>query len=287
MFYPGKLSLQSPSQLSPEARLNQSARGRPRINKLDTINRGLLQRLTFDASSRVGTSLADASGNGNVGTMVGSPPLVNGRMGGGISFDGSTQYVDVAAIGKPSSWSICFWIKPTSWGSASLVFSDSSPDSTSTYWGIFAQSGGAVQMYISNGTTFQGPNTSSNWDSATYPSTAWTHVVGTIDGSNFRYYRNGLLVGSPIGQTIQNTGTAQPIRIGAFPPGGVLYNGLMDDVWIINRALAPNEIVRMYNDITGNLGLNTWHWDMVGAAAAAASFVPYTPVTQLGPIQAQ
>jgi hypothetical protein len=44
---------------------------------------------TFDGLTIAGTRVFDASGSGNYGTMTNGPTLVNGKLGQGLSFDGS------------------------------------------------------------------------------------------------------------------------------------------------------------------------------------------------------
>ena len=55
---------------------------------------GLVAAYSFDAGS--GSSAADASGNGNTGTLSGASWTTAGKYGGALSFNGSSNYVTVA-----------------------------------------------------------------------------------------------------------------------------------------------------------------------------------------------
>ena len=75
---------------------------------------GLLAGYGFGEGA--GTTTADTSGNGFTGTLVGSPGWVTGRTGTGLSFNGSTTYVD---LGNPSglqftgSMTVSAWVHET------------------------------------------------------------------------------------------------------------------------------------------------------------------------------
>ena len=55
---------------------------------------GLVAAYAFDESS--GSTVADASGNGNNGTISGATRVAGGRHGGALSFDGVDDMVTVA-----------------------------------------------------------------------------------------------------------------------------------------------------------------------------------------------
>src|SRR3990167_464828 len=65
-----------------------------------------------------GTSAGDSSGQGNTGTLAaspGTPTWTTGKIGQGLSFDGSDDYVSVANLSSQivnSNISIAEWVKP-------------------------------------------------------------------------------------------------------------------------------------------------------------------------------
>jgi hypothetical protein len=77
-------------------------------------------------------------------------------------------------------------------------------------------------------------------------SNQWTHVVGTYDGTALRIYENGVQVnsGSLNGPILQSTNA---LNIGRDPSEtNRLFNGLIDEPSVYNRALASNEIAAIY-----------------------------------------
>jgi len=63
---------------------------------------GLEGHWTFDEGA--GTSAGDSSGNGNTGTLVNGPTWDTGKIGGGLRFDGSNDYVDVSSTMNPYTY---------------------------------------------------------------------------------------------------------------------------------------------------------------------------------------
>jgi hypothetical protein len=79
------------------------------------------------------------------------------------------------------------------------------------------------------------------------PAGIWTHVAATYDGTTMQGYLNGapsgtntLTVGHPI-PTNANT-----LRIGADSTGGSLFNGMIDEPRVFNRALSAAEIQNLF-----------------------------------------
>ena len=74
---------------------------------------GLVLGYSFDAGS--GSSVADVSGNGNTGSVVGASWSTPGRYGGAMSFNGSSSVVQVASspsLGLSSAMTLSAWIDP-------------------------------------------------------------------------------------------------------------------------------------------------------------------------------
>ena len=86
-----------------------------------------------------------------------------------------------------------------------------------------------------------GGSYSSYLDSGKSPVTAkWQNIAATYDGTTARYFVDGVEVASRAAPTV---GSSDTWRIGAYgaSPGG-FFDGVIDDVRIYNRALAPGEI---------------------------------------------
>ena len=95
---------------------------------------------------------------------------------------------------------------------------------------------------------FAGDETSPTLSSNIAPSSSWTHIAVTADGTNLKSYTNGVLLG-----TVANTWT--PASIGAQPhfdigdsgPGGSrFFNGNIAHVAIYPTALSAARILAHY-----------------------------------------
>ncbi len=87
---------------------------RARSSIVPTASVGLVAAYSFDAGS--GTSLADDSGNGNVGTISGAVWTARGRYGSGLSFDGADDLVRVSAspsLDLDSGLTLSAWVRPS------------------------------------------------------------------------------------------------------------------------------------------------------------------------------
>ena len=82
----------------------------------------------------------------------------------------------------------------------------------------------------------------------------WYHIAGICDGTTASIYVDGQLMNS---STVDGgyMGTAAGVRIGGeVCCGGDNFAGLIDEVTIYNRALAPDEIAAIY--AAGSQGKN-------------------------------
>ena len=77
------------------------------------VTNGLAGHWQFDDGT--GSTATDSSGNGNDGTLVGSPTWGAGKVGQALTFNGSSQYITVPLVPslKTSSCSIAAWVKTT------------------------------------------------------------------------------------------------------------------------------------------------------------------------------
>ncbi|WP_040549200.1 LamG domain-containing protein [Pedosphaera parvula] len=76
------------------------------------------------------------------------------------------------------------------------------------------------------------------------PTNVWTHLAGTFDGTTFRFYINGSLVASNNG--VLGPVNSEPLIIGGSGTCGI-FEGLIDEPSIYNRALSDAEIKSIYD----------------------------------------
>jgi hypothetical protein len=197
----------------------------------------------FDEGS--GTTTADASGNGNNGTLQGPPTWSAGRVGAkALSFDGVDDYVQVGAAAKlvmTNSLSISAWILPKGVGSSA------------TEGGIIVNKEGEYEVArFPDGTirwSFDNSAPDWGWINTGYvaPINRWTHVAIVYDKGVIKTYANGRLVHRYAGSGIigDHDTTRNDFRIGGRQSGPHFFNGLIDDVRICNRALGTREVATL------------------------------------------
>jgi hypothetical protein len=82
------------------------------------------------------------------------------------------------------------------------------------------------------------------------PANQWTHLAATFDGSSRRLYVNGILIGAQgsLGPLTYDSASV-PLTIGAdwtANSPACLFNGMLDEVSLFNRALSQAEITGLY-----------------------------------------
>lgn len=81
---------------------------------------------------------------------------------------------------------------------------------------------------------------------------AWTHLVGTFDGTNEEYFVNGSPVsadGSPIKITTTGAFVIGALNSAATP---TFFAGTIDEVAVYEHALSPRCVAAHYNLALGN-----------------------------------
>ncbi|HEX3343336.1 MAG TPA: LamG domain-containing protein [Polyangiaceae bacterium] len=187
-----------------------------------------------------------AVGLGSPGLLVGDPDLA-------ATFDGDAgASVDVAS--DPAfdlqTFTLGAIIRPSA-----IVLADmgqqivARPDA---YWiQLDAPSNGADQASLEVGIIT--PQLTDNpWPFRSAALTVGTpaHVVGTYDGSTIAGYVNGKLAGSaPLQVTVGSP--ANPLHIGSWDGASHFQAGVVDEVFVVRRALNASEIQALYEAAQG------------------------------------
>ncbi len=140
-----------------------------------------------------GTTTADATGNGNTGSIENATWTNQGRYGNALQFNGTSALVRVpgsASLNLPSAMTLSAWIRPTA---AQGGWRTIMQRETETYFLNASNSEGALRP--SGGGVIGG---ATQWLSGPTPSpvAAWTHVAMTYDGvehADLRQRRPGRL----------------------------------------------------------------------------------------------
>ena len=190
----------------------------------------------FDEAS--GASVADASPNGNTGTIAGATRTADGRFGGALSFDGVNDMVtvpDAASLDLTAGMTLEAWVYPTATGTAwRTVMLKERPGGLA--YGIYGNNdAGRPEAYAFTGTELGAPGT------AGLPLNTWSHVAATFSASTLRLYVGGVQVATrAVGAALRTSNN--PLRIGGNSIWGEWFAGRIDEVRVYNRALSAAEI---------------------------------------------
>jgi hypothetical protein len=221
---------------------------------------GMIAYWKFDEGSGI---VAYDSFDGNDGTIYGGAAYVNGISGKALEFDGSEDYIsmgdvlDNVFIGTAAVFTVSSWIKPDSVTDYQRIVSKYEDTGSvccgehNRQWFISLHN---QQLFLRAYENLDLPGniveyrTNDNVVSVGN----WYYVVFIFDIGNdiFKIYVNGVeKAGSfPSQSTIIDIADGSaPLEIGAACTGkGHLFNGLIDEVAIYNRALSADEISSHY-----------------------------------------
>ena len=198
---------------------------------------GLVAAYNFNAGA--GTTLADASGRGNNGTISGAT-WTTGIFGGALAFNGTSSWVTIAnssALNLTSGMTLEAWVKPTSlssdWTTLLMKEGGNAPS-----YGIYATDDAANPPagFVSTSGMYRSAQGTSS-----LPVNQWSFLAATYDGSVLRLYVNGTLAASTsVSGAISASSGA--LRIGGNSVWGEYFNGVIDQVRIYSRPLNQGEI---------------------------------------------
>ena len=184
-----------------------------------------------------GSTVTDASGNNNTGTISGATWSTLGRYGNALSFSGTSNLVLVpysSALNVTTGMTLSAWVYPTATQSGWRTIVQREVDA---YFLHASSDAGALRPGA--GGTFNGTDHHLSAPSAIAVNT-WTHLAVTYDGATLRLFVNGTQVNTTPATGLLQTGTT-PLRIGNNTYGES-FQGRIDDVRIYNRAQTAAEI---------------------------------------------
>ncbi len=190
-----------------------------------------------------GTVAKDSSGNGNDGTWLGGPTVVDGHYGKALSF--SNSRVSVPASSSLTAdlfkqpFALAVWINPTRAGGTGYqqVFRSIKTDATSNDT-LFLNNNGLLSWRGRVATTW---TTLCETATNVVPANQWTHVAVTGDGTNFCIYVNGALAQTSAFRTTDGTNATYYLG-GDATSTNEFYYGMIDDARVYSHALTAAEV---------------------------------------------
>jgi hypothetical protein len=212
-----------------------------------TLPTGLIAHWKLDEGS--GTAVADATGNGSVGTNNGAT-WTTGYLNGALDFDGvsddagGTFFVPIAIS---TQMSISAW-----------VYSDVTPNTADAVVSLAPVSAASLVNIYSSGKVAAYGDRNLVTATVTPPSNQWYHLAYTYDGTTNRIYVNGVDRGSTINAPDTN-GVLGVFRLGNRARfGGKAFDGRVDDVRVYDYALSAGQVMGLVSNAapTVNAGLD-------------------------------
>ena len=215
-----------------------------------------------------GTTTADASGNGNTGTIVNATWTATGKYGEALQFNGTNARVDIpdaASLHLSTGMTLEAWVNPRS--------------STSAWRDVDLQ---GQRQLLPRGDLDEREragrrrrSSAARTATPTAPPRSPPNTLGvsrvTYDGANVRLYVNGTLVATTP-KTGAITTSTNPLQIGGDSIYGQYFNGLIDEVRIYNAALTAAQIqTDMTTPIAGGGAPDTQPPSAPGTLSATAA----------------
>ncbi len=217
---------------------------------------------------------ADSSSNGNHGALTNGATLGNdtpAALAGGRSLcliGASQQHVLVphsATLDMTARMTVAAWVKTTGTSWDGIMAKNPSNGSTTNHAGNY-------ELRIANSTRrvnfgYQRGGTNDTTQAATAGTVAdntWTHFAMTVDGTNAKFYRNGVLEETlPMAAGFGATNTS-PIYIGTRADFFTSFDGCLDDVALFSGVLGPAQIAKIMSGDFGDFGVHEVPFDFTG-----------------------
>jgi len=231
----------------------------------EIVNSGLV--LSLDASNTKsypgsGTAWSDLSGNGNNGTLVGTPG-VDSTNGGSFTFNGTSQYLTASPLPSGTNlftFSVWMYLNTDingTFGSVKgcLIFSGNAAGCYEFYLNTVGSAAGPPYS-MTLGRYGGGATGTCTVSGINMPIQQWHNVVVVRDGSaSQNMYLNGTLLASGNISTSMSSGT---LYMGAAPANASFagyMNGKFSNITQYNRALSADEILQNFNALRGRYGI--------------------------------
>ncbi|MCL1810122.1 MAG: choice-of-anchor D domain-containing protein, partial [Clostridiales bacterium] len=200
----------------------------------------------------------------SVGSVVGSPPYVNGRDGSQAVSLSRRNYLELDSAGGlidyNQSFTVAYWIKINSAvGSDPAIMSNKNWDSGGNNGWMFTAKGGTIKLNSKSRSDSGRVNGSSDIEITKYAVGQWVHVAAVWDkaANRVRTYANGVLVNDYATNLAKGMGgNSAPTLIGQSNDSSAsnLYNTssmnvdfALQDFFMTDRALTSEEVWAVFS----------------------------------------
>ena len=237
-----------------------------------------------------GVTVADASGNGLAGALVNRPVWTSGWLGGGLSLNGTNDYVQIPNPGtlSPQKLTLSLWVNPFSFANAngSSILANVGPhDRSDGYYGLAIDTAGKPLAMVNIG---DGEGNAFYLKGPALTVGRWSHLAMTYDNATMRLYVDGVAAGEVPINRVRTTSPA-PLMLGRRGDAAYYFKGILDDVQLYSQALSAV-------DVTGLVGTappppttpTSSPLPLAGASpfAGASSLAAVSPLSVVSPLAA-
>ena len=204
--------------------------------------------MTFDEGS--GKKVADLSGNGNDGEIVGKVDWIKGKYGEALHFDGSTHVTvpNAAPLDDLTHpMSVGLWIDPDSLGGHRVIVE--MDGDAGWKFGLYEQAAVWTTYHVKD-----------FFAQTAIETKKWTYIAATWDGKEAIIYVNGEEdEGGPIaGEGVINVKNEPSLDLGCRRTSGVsCFIGGMDELWVSNEVKTQKEIQEFMKGFEPFLAVNS------------------------------
>lgn len=189
----------------------------------------------------------------NHGSFTGNQTFSSSKVGLGFTLDGPGNYVEMPnnpLFDISSGFTFEAWVYPN--GNSGVIASKCNIGPFGANWFLeFDALNQNVGFSITVPTNHPVP--AGNWNrifssTSSVPLNQWTHIAGSSDGTNMNIYINGLENNSDYSPGLFNSDWS--LLIGAaqrFSNKEQFFSGSIDEVSLYTRALAPQEVMNIFN----------------------------------------
>lgn len=221
--------------------------GQSKINVVPVVrlNQGLIGYWSLDGNAVV-NNVADLSGTGNTGYLVPTTATSSmkdiGKVGQGLKFNGSTQYIKVPhnTSQNPTDVTFSYWVKPRVQQATTVAYLGKRLNATSGYIIFKLNSDNLLYWDWGGSPTYR-------WQTLVAGPTPgkWTHYVWTRNSTARTLYINGVYSTSTPNVGV-NTGDAQTLTFGWELLNTYYLDGSMDEIRMYSRAVTAHEANALY-----------------------------------------